>query len=479
VISVHDPGQARALGELDRFRTDFYACLPARADALFELADALLCADGPVKTLVELSLAPEHRRGHGALYGAVNHGRLEVTRLRRTLAGLPPPRAADGRIVLACDVSNWLRPDAATSPQRLFCHTYGRGKGQAQMIPGWPYSIVAALEPGRTSWTALLDAVRLGPHDDETAVTAAQLREVVERLCAAGHWTDGDLPILIVLDAGYDVTRLAFLLADLPVELLGRMRSDRVLYFPPTPQPPGKAGRKPTRGAEFKFADERTWPAPEHTTTSETSRYGQALTRSWNRLHPLLSRRSAWVDHPAGDLPVVSGTVIRLQVDRLPGDRDPKPVWLWWSGVDATATDVDRLWRSFLRRFDLEHTFRLLKQTLGWTAPKLRDPQAADRWTWLVLAAHTQLRLARPLAEDLRKPWERPAKPGRLTPARVRRGFRRLHQKTAQPAGAPKPATAGPGRPAGSTNRRRAPQHPVGKHIKTDTRENSRTKQAA
>lgn len=56
--------------------------------------------------------------------------------------------------------------------------------------------------------------------------------------------------------------------------------------------------------------------------------------------------------------------------------------------------------------------------------------QAGDRWTWLVLAAHTQLRLARPLAADLRKPWERPAKPGRLTPARVRRGFRRLHGKT-------------------------------------------------
>ena len=29
------------------------------------------------------------------------------------------------------------------------------------MIPGWPYSFVAALEPGRTSWTAVLDAVRL------------------------------------------------------------------------------------------------------------------------------------------------------------------------------------------------------------------------------------------------------------------------------------------------------------------------------
>jgi hypothetical protein len=34
------------------------------------------------------------------------------------------------------------------------------------MIPGWPYSVVAALEPGRTSWTAVLDALllrNLGP----------------------------------------------------------------------------------------------------------------------------------------------------------------------------------------------------------------------------------------------------------------------------------------------------------------------------
>jgi hypothetical protein len=53
------------------------------------------------------------------------------------LADLPLPRAADGRIMLAVDVSNWLRPDAATSDDRLFCHTYGRGRGSAQMIPGW------------------------------------------------------------------------------------------------------------------------------------------------------------------------------------------------------------------------------------------------------------------------------------------------------------------------------------------------------
>ena len=216
------------LAVLSGFRQDFHACLMARADELSELADAVLCADGPVKTLAGLSLVPEHRRGHGALYDAVNHGRIDIGRLRRSLAGLALPRAADGRLVLAADVSNWLRPGAATSPQRLFCHVYGRGKGQAQMIPGWPYSVVAALEPGRTSWTAVLDAIRLGPDGDETEVTAAQVREVVARLVAAGHWREGDPRILVVFDAGYDVTRLAWL----PADLLGRLRSDRVMQLP-------------------------------------------------------------------------------------------------------------------------------------------------------------------------------------------------------------------------------------------------------
>src|SRR6266851_3769561 len=183
---------AQARDRLASFRRELYGCFTARADALFELADAVLCADGPVKTLVGLSLAPEHQRGHGALYDAVNCGRVEIARLRRAVAGLPLPGWGDGRIRLGVDVSPWLRPGAATSPDRLFCHVYGRGKGQAQMIPGWPFSVVAALEPGRTSWTAVLDAVRLGPDDDETEVTAAQVRDVVARLIEAGHWREGD-----------------------------------------------------------------------------------------------------------------------------------------------------------------------------------------------------------------------------------------------------------------------------------------------
>jgi hypothetical protein len=458
-------GADQARERLAGFRRELYRCFTARADALFELADAVLCADGPVKTLVGLSLAPEHQRGHGALYDAVNCGRVEIARLRRALAGLPLPAWPDGRIRLGVDVSPWLRPGAATSPDRLFCHVYGRGKGQAQMIPGWPYSVIAALEPGRTSWTTVLDAVRLGVDDDQTAVTAAQVREVIARLIAAGHWRDGDPDILVVFDAGYDVTRLAWLLADLPVELLGRLRSDRVMQLPASPRQPGTTGRPRKHGGELALADPATWPDPQVTTSTLTSRYGMAVTAAWDRVHPRLTHRGAWLDHH-GPLPVIEGTLIRLAVDHLPGDRHPKPVWLWFSRAGAAPGEVDRCWQAFLRRFDLEHTFRLFKQVLGWTVPKIRDPAAADRWTWLIIAAHAQLRLARPLAGDLRRPWERPAPPGRLTPARVRRGFRNIRATAGSPAGAPKPGKPGPGRPPGSRNRRPAPSYDVGKTVK-------------
>jgi hypothetical protein len=465
VIVLDDARRVEALRVLSTFRTDFYRCLTARADALFEVTDALLCTDGPVKSLVDLVLAPEHRRGHGGMYDGLNCGGIDVERLRRTVAGLPLPRTADGRIVLAVDVSPWLRSDAQTSADRLFCHVYGRARSQSQLIPGWPYSFVAALETGRSSWTAVLDAVRLGPADDVAAVTADQLRHVVERLIDAGHHNAGDPRMVIVCDAGYDIPRLAFLLADLPVDLLGRLRSDRVMALPPPPRIPATTGRPPKHGREIALADPDTWPTPQTTTTTATSRYGAAVATAWDRVHPRLTRRTCWLDHDA-DLPIIEGTLIRLQVEHLPGDRNPKPVWLWTSITTATADDVDRSWQTYLRRFDLEHTFRLFKQTLGWTRPKIRTPKAADRWTWLIIACHTQLRLARHLTDDLRRPWERPAPAGRLTPARVRRGFRHIHPKTTHPASAPKPGKAGPGRPPGSKNRQPAPHHDVGKTIK-------------
>jgi hypothetical protein len=112
--------------------------------------------------------------------------------------------------------------------------------------------------------------------------------------------------------------------------------------------------------------------------------------------------------------------------------------------------DLDLTWRAYIRRFDLEHTVRFCKQTLGWTTPRPRHPEQADRWTWLVLAGYTQLRLARQVAGDQRLPWERPRPQPRLSPLRVRRGFPQLLAALGSPAATPKPAGRSPGRPTGS-----------------------------
>jgi hypothetical protein len=149
--------------------------------------------------------------------------------------------------------------------------------------------------------------------------------------------------------------------------------------------------------------------------------------------------------------PARHGAELRLAADAA----RPEP--------DAGPAAADLCWQAFLRRFDLRHTFRFLKQALGRTRPKLRDPAAADRWTWLVLAAFAQLWLARRLAADERLPWQQPCLPGRLTPARVRRGFRAIHGTMPVLTAAPKPGRPGPGRPPGAKNRRPATRHDVGK----------------
>ncbi|HEX5495407.1 MAG TPA: hypothetical protein VFX70_12625 [Mycobacteriales bacterium] len=162
-------------------------------------------------------------------------------------------------------------------------------------------------------------------------------------------------------------------------------------------------GRPGRHGKAMRLDDPTTWPAAAQRATSVHERYGNVAVTAWGRYHPQLQRRAGWARHP-GRLPIVEGTLIRVQVDRLPGDRAPKPVWLWHSHPEVADLDALRLFHAFLRRFDLEHTFRFLKQTLGWTRPRLRHPDQADRWTWLILTAYTQLRLAP-------RPDRRPAPP--------------------------------------------------------------------
>jgi hypothetical protein len=67
------------LARLGHFRTELHACFTRRADAMFELGDALLCAQAPLASLPHLSLEPVCRRGWGSVYAALTRGRIDAS----------------------------------------------------------------------------------------------------------------------------------------------------------------------------------------------------------------------------------------------------------------------------------------------------------------------------------------------------------------------------------------------------------------
>jgi len=102
------------IDQLVAFRRDLYGTFTCWPDALFELTDACLCANGPVHSLPQLSLEPEFSRSHGSLYKALERGRIDEDRLRSLLvANLP----ASWPLIFAVDASTWARCDAECSPR--------------------------------------------------------------------------------------------------------------------------------------------------------------------------------------------------------------------------------------------------------------------------------------------------------------------------------------------------------------------------
>ena len=141
-------------------------------------------------------------------------------------------------------------------------------------------------------------------------------------------------------------------------------------------------------------------------------------------------------------------------------------LWLWFSHPDAATVELTLLWRTYLRRFDIEHTFRFFKQTLGFTRARPRTPEQADRWAWLILVAYNQLWLARGLTEDLRLPWEKALPPDKLTPAGSVGAFA---ASDAQPGSQParrKPHTPDPAAPKAVPRPQRHATPSARKHAK-------------
>jgi hypothetical protein len=473
-----------AAGQLHAFRNDLHDCFTTRRDALFELVDGL-CSPIPVDGVAHLTLAPTAQRGHGSAYAALTNGEIDEDQIRDLFVAHRP---TDWHPDFAIDTTTWPRPDARCSPGRGYyhqAHPKARQIDGHPVVAGWNFSLLTALAPTRATWTAPLDVIARTVTDNVNTIAVEQITNLLPRLGRPPADPPHEDPPredpppedpLFTLDGGYNPAHLTVELTDTPTQIAVRIRNDRVFFTRP-PQPPptrrGTPGRPPRHGPKFHCAHPASWPTPDLTHTADTDQYGHIDVRAWTKLHP--EHASGYRD-PDNRPRIIECTVIRITVDRLPGKRceNPDVIWLWWTGPPQSTPDLHRIFRAYLHRFDIEHTIRFGKQVLGWTTPKIRTPQQAQRWTWLILASYNQLRLAQHLVADHRLPWQRPLPTDKMTPGRVRQGFGQLVPTIHTPTTRPKPSTPGPGRPKGRPTTP-APRHPALKVDVVKTTKNPKT----
>lgn len=417
------------------FRERFYtSALGHRKDSLFDLLDAVLTSAGAAN-LVHLSLAPAFRRCWPSGPDALADGTLDVEGVRSLLRAKLPAPSDGGRPLWVIDGTTWPRPEAKTSPERTYGHRVAAGTPQDGIVAAWEYQWLVVVPEERGSWVLPLDVSRRAPTTGTpTQLAIAQLHTALGK---DANDSAGARPV-VTLDSGYDVGQLAR--AHLPADLVVRLATNRVFLQAPGSYRGRGAPRK--HGAVFRLQEPATQGEPDQSTTLTDPEYGAVHVDAWMTLHTRTT-------------PDAPFCVIRVQVERLPHRLEPPaPLWLAWIGGDLPE-DLTQLWRWYLRRFTVEHAFRFLKQSLGWTTVRPRDPKAADRWSWLQALVLWQLWLARPIVADQRLPWERPLAPERLTPGRVRRAFGGLLARLGTPARPPQPRGKSPGRQSGEQPGRR------------------------
>lgn len=384
------------------------------------------------------------------------------------------------RPLWVADGSTWPRPAAKTSPERTWGRRVTPGQPQDGVVPAGAYQWLVALPEWTGSWVRPLALARRSPTaGTPTALLLEQLARVLAAPAfpdeaaarATHHW-----PVLALERSDDSVELVRARLAGRPVpDALMRRAAHRVLRRAPGPYAGRGAPRK--HGPHVRCTDPATHGTPDHALAfpdPEGTR-GTLTRRVWRHLHR----------EDSGDAPL---TIVCMQMERRPRrDTPPAPRWLAWTGA-ALPDDLTLFWHWYGRRFPVEQGCRFAKQDLGGTTVRLRDPAAADRWTWRLALVFWHLWLARARVLDQRLPGERPLPPPpagpQRAPGRVRRACAGLVARVSTPARPATPRGNSPGRrpgqrpdphPRDAVHRR----HPKPANPRQRTRQKARRRTAA
>ena len=410
------------LSPLSAFRKDIYACFSTAKDALFDVCDALLTGT-QAHSFVELSLSPTFARRWNSLYQAMQHAKVDRDVLRKAFAKQVAAPACGQRLVLGIEASSIARPQSTTARDRTYVHASNLPEGSVPTTPGWQFWALTVLPQTPSSWTYLLDNLRVESPQTQGEVAAEQLKALVPFL-----------PVrpLLLGDGYYGGVLFLTQIEAVACDALLRLTKNRNLYRP-APPPTGKRGGPKKDGDRFQPQNAATRGTPD-ATWSGTDASGKAVTVSvWNGLHFKAARQL---------------TVRVIGVERhsaTDSKRAPRQSWFVWHGQELPPLGAMAL--LYARRYSQEHGYRVDKQNLLWETPRLRTPEAFQVWTDVVACVRNQLCLARTLAQVRRPPWERTAR--ERTPQQVRRAMPGILIELGTPSRPPQPRGKSPGRSKG------------------------------
>jgi len=407
-----------------QFRQSVYQSLRKRADAFFDLLDALTVARH-VDSPVALSEETPFRREFSSVYDALNEGEIDQVELSKILYEQQPGECETvaGYEVYALDTTPDERPEAETLPERGLL----KAQKNEPVRLGQKFSWLVRLVKRGTSWVAPWDVqrVKMDSNDNQTAVEQIKVLDA-----------QSSRPKVVTIDSLYaNQVFLAVFLLVKTVFALVRLRQNLNLYEQPDPKPAGSRGAPRKHGPTFKMGSPSRLPD-----RTETFFLGLQEIRlsAWHKLH-------------LRKLPTLIGLALRVEFLKPDGSlRYQRPMWLFWTGPELVA--LQDLCRMYLWRFAIEHAFRFMKQHLGLNAHCLTNNDSIQRWMWLCALAYWQLLLMAPCVEEFCPAWyprQSEARQDWLTPGLVQRGAGRLLLRLGTPASAPQPAGKGRGRAKG------------------------------
>lgn len=410
------------LKRLTQFRQAVYHTFTKRATALLEVIDAVAQVPRP-HSPAELSLVMQ--RHWSTLYDALDEGSVDLDVLRPVLAQtastVSPYRVAGCRVVVL-DHTGLPRPTARTVADR---ERYPGPNGTRQL--GHRYSWLTQLVDADSTWVAPLDVERIGPGSTPVGIALTQLARLAQASTE---------PLIAVADREYgvnDVLRVVPKLPGVAITFVARVRRNLVFYQAPPPRQPGQRGASRKYGARIQLSDPASWPVPVWTAEEISASGERVVLRGW----------ANWLRRGLPQQPVQL-----LQVQVLHADGQPKyahPLWLMVVGT----LDWSLVWPLDRPRWREETWHRQAKDLFSWTRAQVGSVERQDRWTWVVLLAAWQLLLARELARDCPRPWERAVPGGPVPLARVQRDYGRILCQFQLAMPPPKPRGKAPGRAPG------------------------------